>query len=93
MSCLEVCGHGAFSPLKLETAFGDLVQWVETGARPAGDDVLNPTAAAALDFGCTVAGAGAGWGGAGSAGAFSGGFPGRAIRETVMTEGDGFRAP
>ncbi len=54
-SCLEVCGHGAFSPLKLETAFGDLVQCVETGARPAGDDVLNPTAAAAPDFGCTVA--------------------------------------
>jgi len=31
----------------------DLVNWVENGVRPASDDVGNPAAVAASDFGCT----------------------------------------
>ena len=33
-------------------AFADMVSWVETGVRPAGDDVLDPAAVADPDFGC-----------------------------------------
>ena len=33
-------------------AFDDLVSWVEDGVTPAGDDILNPVAVAADDFGC-----------------------------------------
>ncbi len=46
-------GHCGFTGTELATAFADLVGWVETGVKPAGDDVTNPAAVAALDFGCT----------------------------------------
>ncbi len=46
-------GHCTFTPAELVTTFVDLVEWVEDGVKPAGDDVLNPAAVAAPDFGCT----------------------------------------
>ncbi|HUG26159.1 alpha/beta hydrolase [Piscinibacter sp.] len=45
-------GHCTFTPTEMVTTFVDLVAWVESGAKPAGDDVLNPAAVAAPDFGC-----------------------------------------
>lgn len=45
-------GHCSFTALELVTAMRDLVTWVETGARPAGDPVTDPVAVAAPDFGC-----------------------------------------
>ena len=45
--------HCGFTTTEYETAMADLVNWVETGVRPAGDDVGNPAAVAASDFGCT----------------------------------------
>lgn len=45
-------GHCDFTPAELVTAFSDLVTWVETGQRPAGDVVLDPDAVAADDYGC-----------------------------------------
>ena len=45
-------GHCSFAPTELVTAFTDLVAWVNTGARPAGDDVLDPAAVADPAFGC-----------------------------------------
>lgn len=35
-----------------EEAFADMVSWVETGVKPAGDDVLDPAAVADPAFGC-----------------------------------------
>ena len=45
-------GHCAFTPTELVTGFNDLVQWVEGGVKPAGDDVLDPAAVADPAFGC-----------------------------------------
>ncbi len=45
-------GHCGFTVSEYETAFADLVNWVETGERPAGDVVLDPAAVAAPDYGC-----------------------------------------
>jgi len=45
-------GHCDFTAFELVTAFVDLVAWVEAGVRPTGDDVTNPAAVAAADFGC-----------------------------------------
>lgn len=45
-------GHCDFTASELVTAFVDLVAWVEAGVKPAGDDVTNPVAVAAADFGC-----------------------------------------
>ena len=45
-------GHCGFTTAEYEQAFGDLVEWVETGDRPAGDDVGDPRAVASPDFGC-----------------------------------------
>lgn len=45
-------GHCDFTATELITAFADLVAWVETGIRPEGDDVTDPSAVAAADFGC-----------------------------------------
>jgi pimeloyl-ACP methyl ester carboxylesterase len=45
-------GHCDFSRAEYEAAMGDLVNWVETGHRPAGDPVSEPVAVAAPDFGC-----------------------------------------
>ena len=39
-------------PAEASTAWGDLVDWVEHGDRPAGDDVLDRAAVAAPDYGC-----------------------------------------
>ena len=44
--------HCDFTAFELVTAFVDLVAWVEAGVKPAGDDVTNPAAVAAADFGC-----------------------------------------
>jgi hypothetical protein len=33
-------------------AFVDLVNWVEDGVKPAGDDILTPSAVADPNFGC-----------------------------------------
>jgi pimeloyl-ACP methyl ester carboxylesterase len=45
-------GHCAFTPTELIEGFADLVQWVEGGVKPAGDNVLDPDAVAAPAFGC-----------------------------------------
>lgn len=45
-------GHCDFTEWELTTAFDDLINWVETGERPAGDEVLRPLAIAADDYGC-----------------------------------------
>lgn len=46
-------GHCGFTLEEQEVAFGDLVNWVENGIKPAGDDVLTPAVVAAPDYGCT----------------------------------------
>lgn len=45
-------GHCGFSRTEQEQGFADLVNWVENGVKPAGDDILNPAAAADPQFGC-----------------------------------------
>lgn len=45
-------GHCSFQPAERIRAFDDLVAWVETGTRPAGDDVLDPATVADPWFGC-----------------------------------------
>jgi hypothetical protein len=45
-------GHCFFSQPERIRAFDDLVTWVETGTRPAGDDVLDPATVADPLFGC-----------------------------------------
>jgi len=45
--------HCGFSLEEQEQAFADMVNWVENGVRPEGDDVLDPDAVADPDFGCT----------------------------------------
>lgn len=44
--------HCEFLPGELTTAFDDLVNWVENGVKPAGDDILDPVAVASPAFGC-----------------------------------------
>ncbi len=44
--------HCGFSTAEYETAFSDLVNWVETGVRPAGDNFADPAAIADPNFGC-----------------------------------------
>ena len=45
-------GHCAFEGPELVTAMAELINWVENGVKPAGDDVLDPTAVADPNFGC-----------------------------------------
>jgi hypothetical protein len=45
-------GHCDFTPAELQAGFADLVRWVRTGHRAAGDPVLDPRAVAAPTFGC-----------------------------------------
>jgi hypothetical protein len=45
-------GHCDFTPTELGTAFNDLVTWVRTHHRPAGDNVLDPRNVARPTFGC-----------------------------------------
>ncbi|MEJ2364201.1 MAG: prolyl oligopeptidase family serine peptidase [Deltaproteobacteria bacterium] len=44
--------HCGFSLEEQEAAFDALVNWVENGVKPAGDDVLDPAAVAEDDYGC-----------------------------------------
>ncbi|TFW07620.1 alpha/beta hydrolase [Oxalobacteraceae bacterium OM1] len=46
-------GHCEFTVAEEAAAFEALVNWVQTGAKPAGDDVLTPTAVADGNYGCT----------------------------------------
>jgi hypothetical protein len=46
-------GHCDFTAFELITAFVDLVNWVESGVKPAGDTVLDPAIVADPDYGCT----------------------------------------
>lgn len=45
-------GHCAFAVPEEVQAFQDMVDWVENGVKPDGDDILNPVAVADPDFGC-----------------------------------------
>jgi hypothetical protein len=45
-------GHCEFSPQELIETFDDMVEWVDTGVRPGGDDILDPAVVAAPLFGC-----------------------------------------
>jgi hypothetical protein len=45
--------HCDFTAAEFSTAFLDLVSWVNTGVKPAGDDFLDPSAVADPEFGCT----------------------------------------
>ena len=44
--------HCGFAVQEEAAAFADLVNWVEGGAKPAGDDILTPTNVADPKFGC-----------------------------------------
>jgi len=44
--------HCGFTLTEMIQAFDDMVDWVETGVRPAGDDVLDRAAVADPAFGC-----------------------------------------
>jgi len=44
--------HCGFNTTEMERGFADLVNWVGTGAKPAGDDILTPAAVANPNFGC-----------------------------------------
>jgi hypothetical protein len=44
--------HCEFTAAEFGGAFSDLVSWVETGVKPAGDDVLDPAEVANPLFGC-----------------------------------------
>ncbi len=44
--------HCDYTPSEFGTAWVDLVTWVETGAKPGGDDWLDPANMASPDFGC-----------------------------------------
>jgi hypothetical protein len=45
-------GHCDFTQTELRQGFDDLVSWVRTGRRPAGDPILDPLAVARPTFGC-----------------------------------------
>jgi hypothetical protein len=49
---IRAAQHCEFSPAEAGAAWDDLVSWVRTGQRPAGDAVTDPEAVAAPDFGC-----------------------------------------
>ncbi len=44
--------HCGFTPGEMIDGLSDLINWVETGAKPAGDIVLDPAAVAAANYGC-----------------------------------------
>jgi pimeloyl-ACP methyl ester carboxylesterase len=46
-------GHCDFTPDELIRGFTDLVNWVENGVRPPGDDVTTPAVVANPNYGCT----------------------------------------
>jgi hypothetical protein len=45
-------GHCEFSNNEVSTGFSDLVTWVHTGKKAAGDAILDPKAVASPTFGC-----------------------------------------
>ena len=45
-------GHCDFTAAELQRGFDDLVRWVDTGRRPAGDAILDRRAVADRSFGC-----------------------------------------
>jgi hypothetical protein len=45
-------GHCDFTQSEFERGFGDLVSWVRTGHRPAGDRVTDARVVASPTFGC-----------------------------------------
>jgi hypothetical protein len=45
-------GHCFFKTSEQEVAFADLVNWVENGIRPSGDNVLDALEVADPNFGC-----------------------------------------
>ena len=45
-------GHCGFAVPEEVAAFADLVNWVENGVKPAGDDILDPSTVANPNFGC-----------------------------------------
>jgi len=45
-------GHCDFTQAELQSGFNDLVRWVRTGHRPAGDPILDPRQVAEPSFGC-----------------------------------------
>jgi hypothetical protein len=49
---IRTTNHCEFSATEAGTAWDDLVNWVDNGQRPAGDDVLNPKTVADPNFGC-----------------------------------------
>lgn len=44
--------HCEFSAVEAGTAWDDLVRWIDTGRRPAGDVTTKPSAVARPDYGC-----------------------------------------
>ena len=46
-------GHCDFTIIEQSSAFADMVKWVETGVKPAGDDVLTASVLAQPNYGCT----------------------------------------
>ncbi|MEU4402778.1 hypothetical protein [Micromonospora orduensis] len=44
--------HCEFTPTEAGAAWDDLVSWVRTGKRPAGDTVTDPAVVARADYGC-----------------------------------------
>jgi hypothetical protein len=44
--------HCGFNEQEATEAFDDLVKWVKTGARPAGDDIRSAAKVSAPEFGC-----------------------------------------
>jgi acetyl esterase/lipase len=45
--------HCDFTVAEMKKGFDDLVSWVKTGTRPAGDDVTTAATVAATNYGCT----------------------------------------
>ncbi|GIJ47520.1 alpha/beta hydrolase [Virgisporangium aliadipatigenens] len=50
---VRAVGHCEFTPGELNRTFDDLVTWVRTGRKAAGDALLNPREVARPTFGCT----------------------------------------
>ena len=44
--------HCGYTTSELSSAFSALVSWINTGKRPAGDNILNPLAVSSPTFGC-----------------------------------------
>ncbi|MGN9778489.1 hypothetical protein ACTMS0_22375 [Micromonospora sp. H33] len=49
---IRAAQHCEFTPAEAGAAWDDMVSWVRTGERPAGDTVTDPAVVAAPDYGC-----------------------------------------